>query len=84
MFLMSFKKNSLFLICSHNLMTIPRKVKTRIRNLRLSFMSIIEASVPIIPRPSTCSKGGIWLIVLIRLPKIRHLIGNKKGLFLAL
>jgi len=26
----------------------------------------------------------MWLIVLIRLPKIRHLIGNKKGLFLAL
>ncbi len=82
---MSFKKNSLFLICSHNFTTKPTNVKSRIRNFRLSFISITEASVPIMPRPNTCSNGGTWCITFkIRLPKIKYFKPNKKGLFLAL
>jgi hypothetical protein len=44
------------------------------------------ASVPIMPRPSTCSNGGIWFIELnaFRLSKISHFKANKKALFLAL
>jgi hypothetical protein len=42
--------------------------------------------VPIMPKPKTCSKGGMWCIAfkLIRLPKIKYFKPNKKGLFLAL
>jgi len=63
--LMSSKKYSLFFTCSQSLMIKPRNVKSRIRNFRLSFISITEASVPITPNPNTCSNGGMWLISLI-------------------
>lgn len=85
-FFKSGKKCSLFLICSHNLMTRPQNVIIRIRNFKASFISRMLASVPIMPRPSTCSNGGIWFIELnaFRLSKIRHFKANKKALFLAL